>query len=65
MKIAVYYSGRCQSCGKSVSLEETKYGKEDFSGGYRIFRICPYCGYEIKNKVGPVDGNGNPILSKE
>lgn len=65
MRIAVYYPGRCQSCGKSVSLEETKYGKEDFYGGYRIFCVCHYCGSEIDDKVGPVDENGDPIPSKE
>ena len=30
-------------------------------GGCRIFRVCPYCGHEIDNKVGPVDENGIPI----
>ena len=62
MRIAVYYPGRCQNCGKSVPLEEAKYGKVDIPGGCRIFYVCPYCGHEIDNKVGPVDDDGNPIL---
>lgn len=65
MRIAVYYPGRCQNCGKSVPLEETKYGEETIFDGYRIFHVCPYCGYEINNKVGPVDDNGNPIPLKQ
>ena len=65
MRIAVYYPGRCQNCGKSVPLEETKYGEETIFDGYRIFDVCPYCGHEINNKVGPVDDNGNPIPLKQ
>ena len=65
MRIAVYYPGRCQNCGKSVPLEETKYGEETIFYGYRIFHVCPYCGHEINNKVGPVDDNGNPIPLKQ
>lgn len=61
MRIAVYYPGRCQDCGKPVPLNETKYGKKDIPGGHRIFRVCPYCGHEINDKVGPVDDSGNPI----
>lgn len=61
MRIEVYYPGRCQDCGRSVPLEEVKYGKIDIPGGYRVFRVCPYCGHEIDDKVGPVDDNGNPI----
>ena len=61
MRIMVYYPGRCQDCGKSVPLNEAKYGEKDIPGGHRIFRVCPYCGHEINNKVGPVDDNGNPI----
>lgn len=61
MRIEVYYPGRCQDCGKSVPLEEVKYGKIDIPVGYRVFRVCPYCGHEIDDKVGPVDDNGNPI----
>lgn len=61
MRIAVYYPGRCQNCGKSVQLHEVQYGRVDIPGGYRIFHVCPYCGQEIDNKVGPVDDNGNPI----
>lgn len=61
MRIEVYYPGRCQDCGKSVPLEEVKYGKIDIPGGYRVFRVCPHCGHEIDDKVGLVDDNGNPI----
>lgn len=61
MRIAIYYLGRCQNCGKSVPLHEAQYGRVDIPGGYRIFYVCPYCGHEIDNKVGPVDDNGNPI----
>lgn len=61
MRIAVYYPGRCQSCGKSVPLKEAKYGRVDIPGGYRIFPVCPYCGHEIDDKVGPVYDNGHPI----
>lgn len=65
MRIEVYYPGRCQKCGKSVPLEETKHGKIDIPGGYRVFRVCPYCGHEIDDKVGPVDDNGNPIPTEQ
>ena len=61
MRIEVYYPGRCQDCGRSVPLEEVKYGIIDIPGGYRVFRVCPYCGHEIDDKVGSVDDNGNPI----
>lgn len=61
MRIAVYYPGRCQNCGKPVPLKEAKYGRVDILGGYRIFPVCPYCGHEIDDKVGPVDDNGHPI----
>lgn len=61
MRIAVYYPGCCQNCGRSVPLGEVKYGREDIQGGYRIFCVCPYCGREIKDKVGPVDDHGHPI----
>jgi len=65
MRIEVYYPGRCQDCGKSVPLKEAGYGKEAIPGGYRIFRVCPYCGHEINDKVGPVDDNGNPIPAEQ
>ena len=61
MRIAVYYPGRCQSCGKSVPLKEAKYGRVDIPGVCRIFTVCTYCEHEIDNKVGPVDDSGNPI----
>lgn len=61
MRIGIYFPGLCQNCGKSVSLKETKCGKEDIPGGYRILLLCPYCGHEIHDKVGPVDDKGNPI----
>ena len=48
-----------------MPLEETKYGEETIFDGYRIFHVCPYCGHEINNKVGPVDDNGNPIPLKQ
>ncbi len=43
----------------------SKYGEETIFDGYRIFHVCPYCGHEINNKVGPVDDNGNPIPLKQ
>lgn len=61
MRTEVYYPGRCQDCGRSVSPKEVKYGKIDIPGGYRVFRVCPHCGHEIDDKVGLVDDNGNPI----
>lgn len=65
MRIEVYYPGRCQSCDKSVPLKKAKYGRADIPGGCRIFRVCPYCGCEIDDKVSPVDDNGNPIPPKK
>lgn len=64
MRIGIYFPGYCQNCGKPVSLTKTKHGKEDIPGGYRVFCVCPYCGQEIGDKVGPVDDNGNPISTK-
>lgn len=64
MRIGIYFPDRCQNCDKPVSLKDTKYGKEDIPGGYRVFCVCPYCGHEIDNKVGPVDDNGDPISIK-
>jgi len=65
MRIAVYYPGRCQNCERLVPLEDAKYGKETTFSGYRIFHVCPYCGHEINNRVGPVDDNGDPIPSEQ
>lgn len=65
MRIAVYYPGRCQDCKKSIPLEKAKYGKEAIPGGCRIFHVCPYCGHEINNKVGPVDESRAPILLEQ
>jgi len=48
-----------------VPLKEAKYGKVNFPDGCRIFRVCPYCGHEIDNEVGPVDENGNPIPTEQ
>lgn len=61
MRIEVYYPGRCQNCGKSVPLKEAGHGKEAIPDGFRVFPVCPYCGHEINNMVGPVDDSGNPI----
>lgn len=65
MRIEVYYPGRCQDCGKSVPLKEAGYGKEAIPGGHRVFRVCPYCGHEIDDKVGPVGDSGNPIPAEQ
>lgn len=65
MRIMIYYPGYCQDCGKSVPLTEAKYGNVGVPGGYRIFHVCPHCGHELRNKVGPVDDNGNPIPTEQ
>ena len=64
MRIAIYNPGCCQICLKTVPMEESKNWKVDNPGGYRIFHVCPYCGHEIDNKVGPVDDNGEPISTE-
>ena len=52
MRIAIYYPGCCQNCGKSVPLEEAKYGKVDIPGGYRISMSAHTVGMRLTTKWG-------------
>ena len=41
----------CERCDKFFELSEMKLGREQIAGGERVFRTCPICGAEIKDKV--------------
>ena len=52
MRIAVYYPGRCQNCGKSVPLEEANMGKWIFPAAAASFMSAHTVGMRLTTKWG-------------
>ena len=54
MKFIIVSTQYCKQCGRKVSLDKTKLGREQLSSDCeRIFLCCPDCGNEIENDVVP------------
>ena len=42
----------CKRCKVKVNLNEMEYAETDVNEkGYRIMRVCPHCGEEIKDII--------------
>lgn len=47
----IVFSGRCQSCKRDVTLDETKHDSEPIKDGIQLFRRCPHCNERMENDI--------------